>query len=139
MAHESFARNSIEKEASDRSFGLVFCLFFITISLLPLISGRDIRLWALLAGIVLLLVSFAQPSLLSGLNKLWAKFGMLLHKATSPVLLAILFFLILSPFAVVMRLFRKDTLHYSREPDLESYWITRTVEERSKQSMLNQY
>jgi len=136
MSHENYSRSDAAEGGSDRSFGLVLAGVFILVALSPLFSGGSIRSWALFAGGLFLLATIMKPSLLSGLNRLWTAFGQLLHKIVSPILLAIIFFAVISPFAVVMRLFRKDALGLAAEPAADSYWQKREAE---PQSMTHQF
>lgn len=111
--------------SSDRSFGLVFTTFFLVVALLPLLHGHDMRLWALgLAGAFLIL-ALATPKMLAPLNRLWARFGMLLHRIVSPVALGVLFYGVVTPTGLLMRLFGKDTLHLRLDKSAKSYWIKR--------------
>lgn len=139
MAHEIFDRNDKSERSSDRSFGLVFSSVFIVIALAPLLSCRHARWWALIPAGAFLLTAFLCPSLLSGLNRGWTKIGHLLHRIVSPLLLAMFFFLILTPFAIIMRMFRKDELSMDQEPASNSYWVTRKKKNTSTQNMSNQF
>lgn len=139
MNHEISHRNETQPESSDRSFGLVFCAVFMVITLSPLLSGGKARFWALLPSVVFLLFSLLQPSLLAPLNRMWTKLGLILHRVASLVVLTMLFFIVLTPLAIVMRLFRKHVLRLSREPDSDSYWIVRKTEDTARQSMKKQF
>jgi hypothetical protein len=139
MSHEILDRDEYHTTSSDRSFGLVFGAVFIVIALLPILSGGKVRFWAFGISGTFLLLSLLRPSLLSSLNQVWTKVGLLLHRIVSPVMLALLFFGVLTPFAAVMRLLRKDALCRNREPALDSYWIEREAEHIRKQSMKNQF
>ena len=139
MKHKSFDRNKNATVSSDRSFGFVFFLVFILIAFAPMISAGEIRGWALIAGGVFLLAAIVRPSLLSSLNRVWTKFGLLMHQGSSPIVLAILFFLIMSPYAIVMRLFHRDILNLSYQPESESYWVNRKTTNDVGQNMKNQF
>lgn len=139
MSHEIFDRLEPASGSSDRSFGLVFCGVFLLIAFAPTLSGRTIRWWALLPGGAFLLAALVRPALLSGLNRGWTKTGLLLHRLVSPVILAIFFYAVLTPFACVMRRVRPDAVRLSREPAAGSYWIDATTAENAKKSMTNQF
>ncbi len=104
--HEDLRRQNEVKRGSDRGFGITFAVVFLLIGLLPLRHGLPPRWWALL-------------------NRLWARFGDLLHKITTPLVMGLLFFGALAPFAVVLRLVGKDPLRLKRDPNATSYWIER--------------
>ena len=111
--------------SSDRSFGLVFTTFFLIVALWPLLHGHDMRLWAMgLAGVFLIL-ALATPKLLAPLNHLWTCFGMLLHRIVSPVALGVLFYGVVTPTGLLMRLFGKGQLHLRLDKSAKSYWIER--------------
>jgi len=138
VGHETFVRHEVVERGSDRTFGLVFSAMFSLVALLPLLAGGKIRLWALIAGGIFLLVSITRPTLLSGLNRLWMSFGLFLHRIFSQVILALLFYVILTPYSIVLRAFRKGELPLSFEPDSDSYWIDRSKGEATSR-MTNQY
>lgn len=139
MKFKGFELNEKVTGSSDRAFGLVFFLVFILIAFAPMISAGEIRGWALIAGGVFLLAAIVRPSLLSSLNRGWTKFGLMVHQCASPIVLAILFFLIMSPYAIVMKLFHRDILNLSYQPESESYWINRKTTNDVGQNMKNQF
>jgi Saxitoxin biosynthesis operon protein SxtJ len=110
---------------SDRNFGFVFAVVFTLIALWPLAGGHAPRWIALIVAGIFGLVAVAASSLLRPLNYIWFRFGLLLHKVVSPLLMGAVFFLCVAPMGVVMRLFGKDILSLKRGPDLTSYWIVR--------------
>lgn len=121
--------------STDRNFGLVFAVFFLIVALSPLLHGNALRLWALgLAGVFLVL-ALAIPKLLSPLNRLWTHFGMLLHRIVSPVALAVLFYGVVTPTGLLMRLFGKDPLRLRLDKSTSSYWIQRSPSEPTPESL----
>lgn len=125
--------------SSDRSFGLVFAVVFTVIALYPLISGGALRAWGLaVAGIFGVLALFI-PAVLSPLNRLWTKFGKLLHHVVSPVALGIVFYLAVAPTGLLMRLFGKDPLRLRFDPAAKSYWIKRDPPGPTAESLNNQF
>lgn len=139
--HEVQSHDHHVKGSSDRSFGFVFVVVFALIGVFPLIADRtafdQIRWWAIAIAVVLLLVALIRPSILGPANKLWMKFGLLLHKIVSPIILGAMFFIALTPVALIMRLRGKDLLNLEMKPEAETYWIERADEIPS--SMSNQF
>ena len=123
------------KIGSNRSFGIVFFIVFLLISLYPLINGENLRLWSLIISIVFLILGIINSNLLKPLNKLWFKFGLLLGKIISPFVMGIIFFVVVTPIAILMRLLRKDLLNLKFNKN-NSYWIQKTG---PKSKMKNQF
>ncbi|GAB6052540.1 hypothetical protein JCM17960_13600 [Magnetospira thiophila] len=123
--HESLARRDHVQGSSDRSFGLVFAVFFAVIGLFPLIGYGQPRLWALGIGAGFLIAALTIPRILAPLNRIWFKFGQLLHGIVNPIIMGLVFFTTLTPIGLLMRLFGKDPLHRRPDPGLSSYWIHR--------------
>ena len=123
------------KIGSNRSFGIVFFIVFLLISIYPLINNEDIRIWSLLVSLIFLVLGLINSNILSPLNKLWFKFGILLGKIISPIIMAIIFFLVVTPIGLIMRLLGKDVLNlkYSK---IRSYWIEKSG---PKSKMKNQF
>ena len=140
MAHESFQRDDEPIGSSNRSFGLVFAVFFAIIGLLPLMHRDGPRIWSLAIAGVFALAAVAFPSALAPLNRLWARIGALLHKGVSPIVLGILFFLVITPMGVLMRLLGKDPLRLRRDASgAKSYWIDRTPPGPRSDSFIDQF
>ncbi|MDD9928124.1 MAG: SxtJ family membrane protein [Rhodospirillaceae bacterium] len=97
------------------------------------------RWWSLIIAGVFLALAFAAPKLLSPLNRLWMRFGLLLHRIVNPLVMALLFFLVVTPIALLMRLFGKRPLHLETEPDAESYWIPRDPPGPEPETMKQQF
>lgn len=135
---------SVIKEQGDalptnRSFGLVFATFFLLIGLAPLIGHKPVR-WPLVGiAAVFLVLGLANAAILTPLNRLWMKFGALLHKIVSPVVLGIVFFLVLTPMALVIRWKGKDPLRKRLDSETNSYWIEREPRGPTPESMANQF
>ncbi len=139
MAHEDLTREQYVEGSSDRSFGLVIAAVFLLIALGPLRHGHTLRWWALALSGVLTLIALVKPKLLSRLNWLWMRLGLLLGKVVSPIALGILFYGVLTPLAVVIRLTGKDPLRLKLDPAAESYWILRKPPGPPPDSMTNQF
>jgi hypothetical protein len=125
-SHEFQPREEVTKTSSNRSFGLVFAAFFGLLTALGLWRGTE--RWPIWLGLacVSVILALAAPQLLAPLNRLWTKFGLLLHRIVSPVILAILFYGCIAPIGFLMRLSGKDPLRLRYEPEAESYWIERS-------------
>ena len=123
------------KIGSNRSFGIVFSIVFLLISLYPLINGENLRLWSLIISIVFLILGIINSNLLKPLNKLWFKFGLLLGKIISPFVMGIIFFVVVTPIAILMRLLRKDLLNLKFNKN-NTYWIQKSG---PKSKMKNQF
>ena len=128
------------KGSSDRSFGLVFTVVFVVIGCWPLLDGATApRWWAFAFALAFLVASYAKPSVLAPLNRLWTKFGLLLHRIVNPVVLGILFYLMVTPIGVVRRVLGKDGLDRQLEPEKNSYWVTREPPGPPPESMTQQF
>ena len=123
------------KIGSNRSFGIVFFVVFLIIAIYPLINGDELRLWSLIISIVFLSLGLVNSKILNPLNKLWFKFGIFLGKIISPLVMSIIFFLVVTPIGLLMRLFNKDLLNLKFNNN-SSYWIEKT---EPKSKMNNQF
>ena len=110
------------KIGSNRSFGVVFFVVFLLIALYPVINNGEIRIWSLISSIIFLILGLLNSKLLNPLNKLWFKFGIVLGKIISPLIMGIIFFLVVTPTGLIMRLLRKDILSLKYNQN-KSYWI----------------
>ena len=122
------------KISSNKSFGIVFFVFFIAIAFYPLINNEEYKLWALIISLIFLILGLVNSSILTPLNLLWFKFGMLLGRVVSPIIMALVFFVVVTPTGLIMKLFQKDLLKLKKK-DKKSYWIER----KSKSEMKNQF
>ena len=123
------------KISSNRSFGLVFFVVFLLIGFYPLINQGDIRVWSIILSLIFLFLGFLNSKLLSPLNKIWFKFGNFLGKIISPVIMGIIFFIVVTPIAILMRLLKKDLINIKFNND-RSYWIEK---DKVKSKMKNQF
>ena len=141
--HESLSAHDDVKVGSARSFGLVFATVFIIIALMPLLSLSDqqgsVRLWALIVAAFFAITSLTMPRLLEPLNKLWFRFGLLLHKIVNPLIMGLLFFVTVTPIGLLMRGLGKTPLKLGFDKSAESYWITRTPPGPAPESMKRQF
>jgi len=123
------------KISSNRSFGIVFFIFFLIVSIFPLFKDEDIRIWAVIVAIIFLILGLLNSSVLSPLNKIWFKFGILLGNFISPIIMGLVFFTVLTPTAFIMRAFGKDLLNLKKN-NKKSYWIEKSP---IKSKMKNQF
>ena len=123
------------KIGSNRSFGIVFFVVFLIIATYPLINGGELRLWSLIISIIFLLLGLVNSKILNPLNKQWFKFGIFLGKVISPLVMSIIFFLVVTPIGLLMRLLNKDLLNLKFNNN-SSYWIEKT---EPKSKMKNQF
>ena len=114
------------KISSNRSFGLVFFVFFLIISLFPLFKDGNIRIWAIIAAIIFLILGLLNSSTLNPLNKIWFKFGILLGSFMSPIAMGIVFFIVVTPTSLIMKMFGKNLLGLKKN-NKKSYWIERSL------------
>ncbi len=138
--HERLNDQSDIKSASDRSFGLVFSSVFLLISVWPLFWGGDVRIWCLGIALGFFVITLLRPQFLSPINKVWAAFGELLHKLVNPIIMGFLFYIIVTPTSLLMRLMGKRPLDLRFEHERKSYWIESTPpREPSAKSMRDQF
>ena len=113
------------KKSSEKSFGILFGVVFIIISIWPLFYSNSLRVWSLILAITFFLITFLKPSLLKPFNNAWIKLGELLGRIIAPIVMAIVYFLILTPISLLVRLFGKDLIGMKFSNDIKSYWIKR--------------
>jgi hypothetical protein len=137
--HESFSREEQVIAGSDRSFGLVMAGAFAVVTAVN--AWHAGRIWPWTAGLAVLFLITAglRPALLNPLNRLWLKFGLLLHRIVNPVIMALLFYGTVLPTGLVLRAMGKDLLRLKREADAESYWIARAPPGPAPETMKDQF
>ena len=123
------------KIGSNRSFGIVFFVVFLLISLYPLLNDENIRYWSLLISLVFLILGLINSNILKPLNKIWFKFGIILGKIISPLVMGVIFFFVVTPTGLLMRIFKKDILNLKFNNN-KSYWIEK---KEPKSKMKNQF
>ena len=111
------------KLGSNRSFGIVFFIVFVLIAIYPLINQGEVRIWSLIISFLFLFLGLLNSKILTPLNKLWFRFGLFLGKIISPIIMAVIFFLVVTPIGLLMRLFGKDVLNLKLNKKKTSYWI----------------
>ena len=126
-----YQSNFSVKISSEKSFGIVFAIFFLFLGLLPLIDGNKPRIWILGISIFFLFLAFLAPQTLKIPNSLWFKFGIFLGRIVTPISMAIVFTTTIVPVGLTLRLFGKDLLRLKLDPTAKSYWIKRIDEPQS--------
>ena len=129
-------KNQNIKLPSNRSFGIVFFIFFLIIALWPLKSGLAIRIMPLIISIIFLILGLFNSNLLKPLNFLWMKFGLMLGKFISPIIMALIYYLTVVPTGLIFKILNKNLLNIKKENSQKSYWITR---KKSQSTMKNQF
>ena len=128
-------KNTEIKIGSNKSFGIVFFIVFLLIAIYPLINNGELRIWSLIVAIIFLILGLINSKVLTPLNKIWFKFGLLLGRVISPLIMSIIFFLVVTPTALIMRIIGKDLLSLKFN-NKKSYWIEKTG---PKSKMKNQF
>jgi len=138
-SHETFTREEKIVAGSDRSFGVVMAAALAVVTVLN--AWHSGRLWPWTGGVAALLLAAAllRPAVLHPLNLLWLKFGLLLHKVVTPVLMGLIFYGTVLPTGLVMRMMGKDPLRLERQPGADSYWIVRQPPGPSPETMRDQF
>ncbi len=138
-AHENYSERETVKGSSDRSFGVVFAVVFTVIGLAPLLSGESARWWSFGVAAVFLALAILRPATLALFNRIWMRFGLLLHRIVNPIIMGVLFFLVVTPIAMLMRLTGSRPLHIKTEPEAETYWIPRDPPGPAPDTMKHQF
>ena len=123
------------KIGSNRSFGIVFFVVFLIISLWPLLNSDEIRIWSLIVSIIFLTLGLINSKALTPLNKLWFKFGIFLGNIISPIVMGIIYFAVVTPIALLLKIINKDVLSLKKTKN-GSYWKNK---EKYNSSMRNQF
>jgi hypothetical protein len=123
------------KISSNRNFGVVFFLFFLIVSIFPLFKDENIRIWSLIIAIFFLVLGLMNSKILTPLNKTWFKFGILLGSFVSPIVMGIVFFAIVTPTSLIMKVLGKNLLNLKKD-NKKTYWIERS---KIKSKMKNQF
>ena len=127
-------KNNI-KISSNKSFGIVFFIFFLIVSIYPLLDDGALRVWSLVISAIFLILGLLNSKFLTPLNKLWFKFGILLGTIVSPIVMGIIFFIVVTPISLIMKILGKDILNLKKNKN-RSYWIDKS---EIKSTMKNQF
>jgi hypothetical protein len=123
------------KIPSNKNFGVVFFVVFLIISLFPLLNDGNVRAWLVIISIIFLILGLLNSAILSPLNKIWFKFGILLSYLISPIVMGLIFFIVVTPTSLILQIFGKDLLGLKRN-NKKTYWIERSD---AKSEMKNQF
>ena len=115
-------KNSKIKISSNRSFGFVFFVVFFVISLWPILSENEIRIWSLILSVIFLILGILNSKILTPLNKVWFRFGIFLGNFIAPIVMGIVFFLVVTPTGILAKLFKKDLINLKKNND-KTYWV----------------
>ena len=128
-------KNNEIKISSNKSFGVVFFIVFFLFGIWPALKGNDVRYWSILLSLIFLILGLLNSKLLSPLNRLWFKFGIILGNFIAPIIMGLVFFLVVTPIGLTMKLFGKDLINLKKNKD-KTYWIEK---KEIKTSMKNQF
>ena len=124
------------KISSNKSFGLVFFVIFIIIALWPLLNDGNIRIWSIIVSIIFLILGLLNSKILTPFNKLWMRLGALLGIIVSPIVMGIVYFGIITPIGLIMKLFGKDVLNLKLDKNKKTYW---TLKKKIPSKMKDQF
>jgi len=128
-------KNYINNNNKDNiTFGTLFFILFLILGLYPLISSDPVRIWSIFLSLLFLIITIIKPNLFTFLNKLWIQFGILLGKIISPIVMGLVFFFVVTPIGILIRILKKDVM--GLKIGASSYWINR---EDKVQSMKKQF
>ena len=125
----------MRKNENNKSFGILFFIVFFLIAIFPLTNSEEIRIWSLIISLIFLILGLLNSKILAPLNKIWFKFGIILGKIVSPLVMGVIFFFVVTPIGLLMRLFGKDLLNLKYSLN-KSYWIEKNG---PKSKMKNQF
>ena len=125
----------IKNTVTNRNFGLTFFIVFLIVSIWPLLYNEQIRIWSIIVGFIFLILGLINSKILTPLNKIWFKFGIILGKLVSPVVMGIVFFFVVTPISIIMKIFGKDLLNLKYN-NQKSYWLEKSG---PKSKMKNQF
>ena len=113
------------KTGSNKSFGIVFFVIFIIVALWPLLKDENIRVWSLIVSIIFLTLGLLNSKILTPLNKLWMRLGILLGAIVSPIVMGVVYFGVITPIGLIMKLFGKDVLNLKIDTNKNTYWTSK--------------
>ena len=112
------------KKNSNRTFGILFFLVFLVIGIWPITNGEYLRWWSIIISLIFLFLGIINSKILTPFNKIWIKIGELLGRVVAPIVMAIIYFFIITPMSILLKLLRKDLLKIKFTP-VTTYWIKR--------------
>ena len=124
------------KTDSNKSFGIVFFVIFIIVALWPLLKDENIRVWSLIVSIIFLILGLLNSKILTPLNKLWMRLGILLGSIVSPIVMGVVYFGVITPIGIIMKIFGKDVLNLKIDKNKNTYW---TLKKKIPSKMKDQF
>ncbi len=121
--------------SSNKSFGIVFFVVFLIVALYPLLENESVRLWSIILSAIFLILGMLDSKFLTPLNKIWFKFGILLGSIVSPIVMGVVFFAIVTPTSIIMKILGKNLLNLKKD-NKKTHWIARS---KIKSKMKNQF
>ena len=118
-------------KSSNRSFGIVFFIVFLLIGFYPFLNQEELKLWSIIISFIFLILGIMNSKILTPFNKIWIKLGIFLGKIISPIIMGLIFFLVVTPIGIFMRILGKDLLNLKFKGDKKSYWLEKT-DQKSK-------
>ena len=115
------------KISSNKSFGLVFFVVFVIVSVWPLINENPIRIWSIIISLIFLILGLMNSKLLTPLNILWYKFGLLLGIIVTPFVMGFVFFIVVTPIGLILKIMGKDIINKKYDKKKSTYWIKRSA------------
>jgi saxitoxin biosynthesis operon SxtJ-like protein len=137
--HENLERHTPLEVGSPRSFGLVFAAVSLVVAVLPIVRGNPVRIWAGVVAGLFLGVALIAPALLQPLNRAWMRFGETVGRIVALGVMALIFFVVITPMGAWLRITRRDLLRLRREPAARTYWIERNPAGPAPETMVNQF
>ncbi len=137
--HEPGAQPQVVKGSSERGFGIVIAVVIAIVGVWPLLVGQPPRWWVCAAAALIAGVALMRPAVLAPLNRVWTRLGLLLHRVVSPCVLALVFFLMVTPIGLLMRVFGHDPLALRLNRSASGYWTPRTTADDPPRSMTKQF
>tara|TARA_B100001996_G_C18392816_1_gene489879 strand:- start:181 stop:570 length:390 start_codon:yes stop_codon:yes gene_type:complete len=128
-------KNKDIKIGSNRSFGIVFFVVFLIIGLWPFLKNQELRIWSIAISIIFLILGLINSKLLTPLNKIWFKFGIILGNFIAPIVMGLVYFFVVTPTGLLMKIFKKDLINLKKNND-KTYWIEK---KEITSSMKNQF
>ena len=114
----------MREKSSNRSFGIIFFIVFLLISFWPIMDGQALRVWSLVVSLIFLILGILNSKILTPINLAWIKLGEILGRFIAPIIMAVIYFLIVTPIGLFMRIIGKDLLNIKFSQN-SSYWIKR--------------
>ena len=127
--------NNNIKISSNKSFGIVFFVVFLLIGIYPLLNEGNFRVWSIIISFFFLILGLINSRMLTPFNKVWFKFGLLLGRLVSPLIMGIIFFFVVTPIAIFLRFIKKDIINLKFNNG-KSYWVKKSS---LKSKMKNQF